>query len=216
MKILVGQPKLEQHLCQLEKEVMNNLYVDIFIYPEGYVNDNLDAARFLAQKYQKIILTGYKRPKDRAVIIDRNGTILLDRAKYDKPKVINIEDLVVGFLLCDELVLQGLEVGIPRLDFVVHPIGVGMFSEDQFEEWITKAKEIARDHKTIIIGTSHADGSFRNCGVSIPIAYCIDPNGEEIFVMKNDIRSVVLDLKTLQYEIIDKKSIPVAQEGPNF
>jgi hypothetical protein len=201
MKILIGQPIFEKHINQLEKSVKENPEVDIIIYPEGYLHDNLDAACSLSRLYDKIIMTGYKKPKDRAVIISRSGSALLDRAKYDEPKIVEVENMIVSFLLCDELVIQGLEGSNQNIDFIVHPIGVGMFSEEQFDEWILKAKETAKKNKTIMIGTSHADGSFRDCGVSIPIAYCIDRNGEEIFIMQNDTRSVIFDLKTLEYFI---------------
>jgi hypothetical protein len=204
MKILIGQPIFEEKINQLEKEVIEHDNVDLFLYPEGYLHDNLEIARLLADTYNKIITTGYKKPKDKAVIIARDGTLLLDRMKYDDPNVVDVEYLKVGFLLCDELVLHGLNTNIQNIDMVLHPIGVGMFSEEQFDEWINLAKETAIKHKTIILGTSHADGSFQNCGLSIPIAYCINQNGEEIFIMKNDTRSVLLDLNTLECEIKEK------------
>ena len=49
------------------------------------------------------------------------------------------------------------------------------------------------ERKAMIIGTSHTDGSYRNCGFSIPIAYCFDENGEEVFLSKNDTRTRVLE-----------------------
>ncbi|SUA97686.1 Uncharacterised protein [Paenibacillus thiaminolyticus] len=30
-----------------------------------------------------------------------------------------------------------------RPDLIVHPIGVGMFSQAQFDEWVEKARQIA-------------------------------------------------------------------------
>ncbi len=57
-----------------------------------------------------------------------------------------------------------------NITFIAHPIGVGMLSDEQFEEWINEAKNITKTYKTIIIETSHADGSFRNCRISIPIS----------------------------------------------
>lgn len=84
----------------------------------------------------------------------------------------------------------------PDIDIIVHPIGVGMFSEEQFDEWINEAKKIAVAYKSMIIGTSHADGSFRGSDVSIPIAYCFDKNGDAIFVSKNDVRTRMLDIQT--------------------
>lgn len=63
-------------------------------------------------------------------------------------------------------------------------------------QWINEAKNIAKSYKTIIIGTSHADGSYRNCGVSIPISYCIDSNGEPIYISKSDTRIRIINLST--------------------
>lgn len=79
---------------------------------------------------------------------------------------------------------------------MIHPIGVGMFSEEQFQEWIDEARKIAITYNTMIIGTSHSDGSYGDTGVSIPIAYCFDKNGEEVFIAKNDVRSQLLNTTT--------------------
>jgi len=54
---------------------------------------------------------------------------------------------------------------------------------------------------TVIIGTSHADGSFRNCGISIQMSYCIDSNGEPIFISKSDIRTRIVNLSTKEVDI---------------
>ena len=82
MRILIGQPKLEQYITQLENEIRNNPEVDAIIYPEGYLNQNVQQACNLAKRYNKIIITGHKQPKDRAIIIDRTGNVVLDKAKY--------------------------------------------------------------------------------------------------------------------------------------
>ncbi|MEG1256730.1 hypothetical protein [Clostridium sp.] len=84
MKILTGQPIHENTIEQLEKEIKNNLSVDVIIYPEGYLADEgaLLAACEIAKKYSKIIITGYRsNNKDRALIINNVGEKVLDRAK---------------------------------------------------------------------------------------------------------------------------------------
>lgn len=101
-----------------------------------------------------------------------------------------------GYLLCMEI-LKGrrdLEKVKEHMDFIVHPIGVGMFCDEQFELWISEAQKIAKAYNTMIIGTSHADGSYRNCGVSLPISYFIDSNGEAIYISKSDTRTRIVDL----------------------
>jgi hypothetical protein len=80
----------------------------------------------------------------------------------------------------------------------VHPIGVGMFSEDQFDEWVNEARKIARHYNSIVIGTSHADGSFRDSDISIPIAYCIDDEGKDVFISRNDTRTIIINIESRQ------------------
>src|SRR5690554_4744983 len=106
----------------------NHPEVDVVIYPEGYLNQNLEQACELARTYNMIIITGYKNPKDRAIVINRSGEVLLDRVKYDYSPVVQAGVLKIGHILCDEIVLQGVEkvVGV-EMDLLVHPIGVGMF-----------------------------------------------------------------------------------------
>lgn len=203
MNIIIAQPKLEKGITQLEEVLLSHPSADLLIFPEGYLNDNLEAARELAKKHNKTIITGYKRPKDRAVIIDHNGQLLLDRAKYDHSPVVEVRGVRIGIILCDELVLQGISgLAGDKVDLIVHPIGVGMFSKEQFSEWVSEAKRIATSHQVLMIGTSHADGSFRNCEINLPIAYCIDESGEEVFISKNDVRTRILNMETRAVSMI--------------
>lgn len=199
MKILITQPRLEQTISQLEHELQNNNSADIAIFPEGYLNENVEAACALAKQFNIILIGGYRRmndrPKDKAIIIDRSGTVILDRVKYSPTSFVEVEGLTMGHILCDELIVQGIKNESEiNIDLVVHPIGVGMFSEEQFQEWIDEARKIAITYNTMIIGTSHADGSYGDTGVSIPISYCFDKNGGEIFIAKNDVRSRLLNI----------------------
>lgn len=203
MKILITQPQLEQTISQLENELLHNSSIDIAIFPEGYLNENVEAACILAKQFKIILIGGYRRmndrPKDRAIIIDRSGTVILDRIKYSQTTFVEIEGLNIGHILCDELIVQGIKnESKVNIDLMVHPIGVGMFSEEQFQEWVDEARRIAIIYNTMIIGTSHADGSYGDTGVSIPIAYCFDKNGKEIFIAKNDVGSRLLNTKTRQ------------------
>ncbi|GGD52370.1 hypothetical protein [Paenibacillus nasutitermitis] len=206
MKILIIQPKLEHTIKQLENELHNNNSADIVIFPEGYLNENIESACHLAKRFNTILIGGHRRlndrPKDRAIIIDRSGTVILDRIKYSPTSFVEVEGLKIGHILCDELIVQGIKnESEMNVDLVVHPIGVGMFSEEQFQEWIDEARKIAITYNTMIIGTSHADGSYGDTGVSIPIAYCFGKNGEEIFISKNDVRPRILDLQSTNISI---------------
>ncbi|UQZ32723.1 hypothetical protein C2I18_03615 [Paenibacillus sp. PK3_47] len=201
MKFLIIQPKLEKHIVQLEQEIRENPGADAVIFPEGYLNENVEQACILAKDHNKILIGGHRRfndsPKDRAIIIDRSGNVILDRVKYSDTVFQTVEGLKTGHIICDELVKQGIRSeDTSGIGLVVHAIGVGMFSEEQFGEWINEARKIAAAHKTMIIGTSHADGSYRGSEVSIPITYCFDENGDTLFVSKNDTRTRMLDTQT--------------------
>jgi len=207
MKILIAQPKLEKNLVQLLTIMQENPSVDIVIFPEGYLNDNVSEACSLAQSYNTIIISGYRkpleRPKDQAVMINREGELVIDRAKYSNTSFTREEGLNIGHILCDELILQGLKGAQEKaIDLIVHPIGVGMFSQEQFDQWIDEARKIAITHETMIIGTSHADGSFRDSDISIPIAYCVDKYGNDVFIANNDVRTRILELETQQVWIL--------------
>jgi len=207
MKILIGQPLHENGLKQISNEIINNREVDIVLYPEGYLaNEELlkDICN-IAKEYRVMIITSYRmNNKDRAVIINNHEEKILERAKTPpddneklyNPLVVNYNKMNIGYLLCMEILkgVRDLQRVNETINFIAHPIGVGMFSDEQFQQWITEAKNIARIYKTIVIGTSHADGSYRNCGISIPISYCIDSNGEEIFISKADTRTRIVDI----------------------
>lgn len=207
MKILIGQPLHESGIKQISNEIINNREVDIVLYPEGYLANEelLKDVCSIAKEYRVMIITSYRlNNKDRAVIINNHGEKILERAKTPpdeneklyNPLVVSNNKINIGYLLCMEILkgARDLQRVNETINFIAHPIGVGMFSDDQFQQWITEAKTIARTYKTIVVGTSHADGSYRNCGISISISYCIDSNGEEIFISKADTRTRIVDI----------------------
>lgn len=215
MRILIGQPLHEEKTEQLEYEIKNNNKIDTVIFPEGYLSSeiNLRKACELAEKYSVNIITSYRRDnRDRAVIINNLGDIVLERAKTPpdeeieiyEPSLVKFHGSTIGYLLCMEILkgVRDFEKIKEKIDFIAHPIGVGMFSNEQFEEWINEAKCVAKKYHTMIIGTSHADGSYKNCGISIPISYFIDSNGKEIFISKLDTRTRIMDLSTKEVQVI--------------
>ena len=217
MKVLIGQPIHENGIEQMENEIKINKGIDIVLYPEGYLANEkaLECTCKIAKDYNMTIITAYRlENKDRAVIISNQGEKVLDRAKtppYEQEKLyppltIEYNGMTIGYLLCMEILkgMRDLKEISGKINFIAHPIGVGMFSDQQFEEWINEAKNIAKTYKTIIIGTSHADGSFRNCGISIPISYCIDSNGETVFISKSDIRTRIVNINTKEVEFAVK------------
>lgn len=209
MKLLIIQPKLEPGLVQLRGTLEAHPEADAVLFPEGCLNENLEEARALAKRHRKILIGGYRRlnerPKDRAVLIDSDGEVLLDRQKYSETSFAEAGGVRIGHILCDELIEQGVKGAAAQeapIGLLVHPIGVGMFSEEQFDEWIAAAAAIARTYRTLVAGTSHADGSFGGSDVSIPIAYAIAPDGEPIFIAKDDTRPRLFDTAAMTAAIL--------------
>lgn len=200
LKIIIAQPRLEQHLLQLEEELRRNPDADVLFFPEGYLNQNAQEACRLAAEYGTMIVSGHRRlderPKDRSIIISKAGEIVLEKAKYTPAEMVEEQGWMISTLLCDELVLQGFSnEKIKSVDIIMHSIGVGMFSEEQYSEWVEEARQIALQHQCIVMGTSHADGSYRDSEISISIAYCIAPDGEVVLASQSDTRTrtILLD-----------------------
>lgn len=215
MRILIGQPIHEEGIEQLKNEIENNKGIDIVLYPEGYLSSEeaLESACNVAKENNITIITSYrKNNEDRAIIINNNGEKILERAKtlpdeqiqLNPPLVVKYDQMIVGYLLCMEILkgVRDLKNISEKINFIAHPIGVGMFSDEQFDEWINEAIKIAKTYKTIIVGTSHADGSYKNCGISIPIAYCIDSSGEPLFILKSDTRTRIVNLDTKESKFV--------------
>ncbi|WP_061996889.1 hypothetical protein [Clostridium sp. ATCC 25772] len=214
MRILIGQPIHERGVKQIEGEIEKNKEIDVVLYPEGYLFDEkaLENACNIAREYNTTIITSYRKDnKDRAVIISNYGEKILERSKTSSnvseelcnPLVVNYNGITIGYILCMEILkgVRDFKKVTSKINFIAHPIGVGMFSDDQFELWINEAKKIARTYKTIVLGTSHADGSYRNCGISIPISYCIDSDGEPIYISKYDTRTRIVNLNTKEVKV---------------
>lgn len=208
LKILIAQPLYEKKLKQLEKELQGNSDLDIVMFPEGYVSSEqfIPAVQQLAFEHNTMIITSYRENnKDRALIIDKNGDVVLDRAKtlIDEPQLVAPVSVAtsqgnIGYILCMEILkgITGFEPTHHNLSLIAHPIGVGMFSDEQFDEWVDCATKVAIKYQCYIIGTSHADGSYRNCGVSIPIAYCINPDGTPLLISRGDTTTRIIELSS--------------------
>ncbi|SFE36645.1 hypothetical protein SAMN04487969_102166 [Paenibacillus algorifonticola] len=208
MKLLIMQPKLESGLVQLEEELVKHPEADAILFPEGYLNENVKQACHLAHQFNKLLIGGHRRlneqPKDRAIIIDGSGRILLDRMKYSDTLCVEASGMKIGHILCDELVLQGVKGEEAQgADLLVHPIGVGMFSEEQFEEWTALARQTAIASSAFLIGTSHADGKYRDSELAIPIAYGFSSQGETLFIAKNDCRSRIVHLGMQEVSVLE-------------
>ncbi|TCK92668.1 hypothetical protein EDC19_1821 [Natranaerovirga hydrolytica] len=210
MKILVGQPKRTEDLFELEN-ALKKYKCNYVLFPEGYISNEslLVEACELSKKYRVPILSSYlsdKDQRDRACVIDEFGKIVLRRKKslvegpLLSPSKALVNNTHIGYLLCCEIFLE--YENLNGVHMLFNPIGVGMFSEEQFAEWSERAKKIAIDLKCIVLGTSHGDGSYRNCGTSIPIAYVYNKDGTEIFLSKNDTRTVIVDLSNKEVSYI--------------
>lgn len=213
MRILIGQPQMEQHLEQFIQEIEANPTVDLVLYPVGYCQyTHLDEVKELAKTFQTAVVMGYRNEKnvDRALIIDKRGETVLDRAKTPEtmplfmPSTVEDDGRRYGYVLCREIFmgLDGLKSEEP-IQIIFNPIGVGMFSEEQYTDWSGEAKQIAMQQRSIILGTSHADGSYRNCGFSIPMAYCFDKTGEPVLLSKNDTRTRIVDTEAKTVVVLE-------------
>lgn len=85
MNIIIAQPKQENNYRDLLNHFNYATENDILFFPEGYIKNYesvLELAQ-LARKYKLSIVSGYldDNTKDRAVIIDSKGRIVLDRQK---------------------------------------------------------------------------------------------------------------------------------------
>ncbi|NMI06073.1 hypothetical protein HF638_19010 [Paenibacillus sp. SZ31] len=212
MKIIIAQPRLEQHVLQLETELKQYTDADVLFFPEGYLNQNVEEACRLAAEYGTMIVSGHRRlderPKDRSIIISKAGEIVLEKAKYTPAETVEEQGWTISTLLCDELVLQGFRnENIGSVDIIMHSIGVGMFSEEQYSEWVEEARQIALQHQCIVMGTSHADGSYRDSEISIPIAYCIAPDGEVVLASRSDTRTRTILLARGSTDPTSQKSL---------
>lgn len=217
MNILIGQPKHEKGLTQLKNVLSKTSDVNIVLFPEGYLfsKDLINDLKKISREYNVMIITSYKddNKKDRIIIIDKNGEVLLERAKTPvnsnilhenillQPSRIETEHGNIGIVLCMEIFFDLDELN--DIDFIFNPIGVGMFSDEQFKEWTNRAKYMAKNKNAIIIGASHGDGFYRDYKVSIPISYLIDNNGQAHLMTKNDTKYRVINTKTYQSKVIE-------------
>lgn len=210
MKILVCQAKQGKDIDVLKSLIRHTC--DFVLFPEGYVHGKtiLDEVCRLAKEHHKVIVTSYLSSddgKDRAILINEYGDLVFDRQKSEingpflHPSLGLVSSKKVGYMLCCELFLD--YQSLKDAEIIFNPIGVGMFSEDQFSEWSNRAKTIAKECNSYLIGCSHADGSYRNCGFSIPIAYVFDKKGQQIYLSKGDTRSFIIDLETHNISYID-------------
>ena len=216
MKLLIHQPHHEATPQTMARLLAAYPESDLVLFPEGYLANEKarDKACCLARQYQTVIATSYRCQQDWPLVIASDGTICYQREKTPPadespligPHAFKIGQLHIGYLLCMEILKGPRDFPVASYDFILHPIGVGMFSEAQLTQWLTAAKTVARQCQTYVIGCSHSDGSYKNCGISIPIAYCIDPQGNLVFLKKNDPTPVLLDYRSGKISLMKEGS----------
>ena len=211
MRVLIGQPVHENNTEQFEKHVRNHPAVDMVVYPEGYLTDEKAVIRACAicRASGKALVAGYRRNgQNRALIVNRQGERVLDREKarggeWKGPFTVDIDGSRIGCLLCREIFIgpgETVEGGRP-IDLILNPIDTGMYGKGQLREWIGAAGRIAKAHHAMVIGGSHSDGTFKGHPVSIPIAYCIDAQGNILFIAQSDPRPRIVDLRRKSVQI---------------
>lgn len=203
MRILIGQPFHESGTKELTRLMDKYKNINLVLFPEGYLSSEnaLNDACVLAKSKRVVVVSSFTDSidrKNRAIIIESDGSIILNRKKSAtndsliEPSRVKTSLGVIGFLLCREIFIQS--ISFVNCDLIVNPIGVGMVSEDQFVDWSSRAQNIARSMKCAIIGTSHADGCFKGSVVSIPISFCYDKYGKEVVLSKADMYPKIVDL----------------------
>lgn len=210
MKVLITQANRSEDIELLNNQLMK-CDCDLVLFPEGYISNEslLEDCCKLAKDYNVPIISSYldnKARKDVAVVIDEFGNKVLHRMKSSiegpllEPTKAIVNNINIGYMLCCEIFLDNIDFS--DVEMIFNPIGVGMFSDDQFTEWSNRAKTLAERYNCYILGVSHADGSYRNCGISIPIAFVYAPNGRQVYLSKGDIRSMVIDLNSNEVEYL--------------
>lgn len=210
MKLLICQAPHEDKIEVLEKMIVTNKDVTYFLFPEGYINSesSFDRAKELAKDHSVNIITSLRiHNNDLAVIINSQGENSYRRYKTNNNIKVKLNsplcyhDLLnkksIGFLLCMEILKGERDLPKKHYDLIVHPIGVGMFSEEQLDIWIGEAKKITKKYRTMIVGVSHSDGSYKNCGVSIPISYCINREGKVLHLDRRKSNSKIIDIDSV-------------------
>ncbi len=125
------------------------------------------------------------------------GSLALDRPKAGHdvhlplPSVARTRIGRVGMLLCREVFCA--PAALRGANVVVNPIGVGMFSEDQFTTWTERAHAVALSCAAPVVGTSHADGRYKDAAVSLPLAFAFAGDGRTLALRRCDPRPVVVD-----------------------
>lgn len=204
MNIIIGQPKMSNTLSELN-DVLNRYQCDVLLFPEGYIHgqNQLDTAALLAKKHQTAIISSHLNEGDNRNLssaINEAGQIVFTREKstVEGPLILpsagHCHNMTFGYMLCREIFLDF--EALKDCDIIFNPIGVGMFSEEQYQTWTERARHIAITTNSYVIGASHADGSYRNCGFSIPLSFVYKPDGTTLFISKNDTRTVNIDLET--------------------
>jgi len=211
MKIFLSQPKRSDGLDQL-KMALAGKSSDIYLFPEGYLRGHqaITETKAIMAGGTSTLVTSYlagSNGRDMGLCLGPGGCDLIHREKSGvegpllQPSQAQVGGRTLGYLLCREIFLDYDH--LMGCDIIFNPIGVGMFSEDQFKEWTSRASEIAKDLKAYVFGVSHADGSYRNCGFSIPIGFGLDPEGGFIYLSHTDTRSVVIDLDDHQVTYLE-------------
>ena len=210
MRIALCQARSSSDLDELS-DVLSSVDCDVACFPEGYVNSSelVEEVKRLAAAAGKAIVTSFRgesAPRDKACVIDARGRVIYtrDKSSLDGPLVRNwtthLYGTRIGFLLCGEIFLNWND-GRESADVIFNPIGSGMFSHEQYDEWVERAKTTARFFTATVCGCTHADKFFRDSALAISISFVIGPDGQTLHLSKDDLRTVVFDSESGQLEV---------------
>ncbi len=187
--------KDEKDLSELRKFVLETKEVDLFLFPEGYLDAaQLDEASEIVARSSKWLVTSYsderkKRKIEVGVVFNRRGKIVGKHAKttltrdeikkgYVSGKSIEIiktEFGKIGICVCYEMHFPEIarEYKLQGARAIFNPVGTGMYNEEQYRLWASLGKTRAYENGVYTFGCSHLSDA-------IPIAYAYDKDGIEL------------------------------------
>ena len=209
MRIALCQAHSSEDLDELSA-LLSTTDCDVACFPEGYLRspESVGDAQRLAADNHKAIVTSFRgesAPRDKACVIDASGSVVYtrDKSSLDGPLTRNWTTRLfgtrIGFLLCGAIFLDWSD-GREPANVIFNPIGSGMFSHEQFDEWVERAKKTAKFFSATVCGCCHADKHFRDSVLAISISFVIGPDGQTLHLSKDDLRVVVFDTASGQLE----------------
>jgi predicted amidohydrolase len=203
-------------LAELER-FLDTDGVDVFVFPEGFLHSDLlektcdlvgDSGRWVISGVDDRRIAG-KRFQG-AVVINPCGKIVGEHTKtsiggaevkagYGRGDTINVIETgfgAIGVALCYEILYPEVcrILALKGAQLILNPIGVGMFDEKQYSQWVAVAAARAAENRVFVAGCSH-------CNEKIPLAFAYAPDGHCIASSRdaNELTVVSIDFDRYRF-----------------